>query len=195
MSGPGGAGKLTDMDQLNRDRPVEQPISHQNVKLQKGRHANPSQGACVVEIASMLAEEDFSDRPRSVCPMLAAYMRAVNDLAGDEDRQRLLPYAAALVGTSGNRRAMRGRIAACARWSRQLGEVSALRAALLRWGGGLDTLGTTCARAALREGFPLALAFADCLIGAGGEPAAEEAYPAASPGVSATASGGLRVEG
>jgi hypothetical protein len=141
------------------------PISHQNVKLSKGRHASPAQGACVVEVASMLAGDRFGDHPRSVCPMLAAYMRGVNDLVAEEDRQRLLPYAAALVDTAGSRAELRARISACARWTHQLGEAGRVRAALLRWGGSVDMIGHACARAALRRGgMSLALTLADYLI-------------------------------
>jgi hypothetical protein len=34
----------------------------------RGQHANPERGVCVMELASMLAGEPFTDHPRSVCP-------------------------------------------------------------------------------------------------------------------------------
>jgi hypothetical protein len=59
------------------------PVSHQVVELKAGKHASPEKGACVVELASMLAGERFSDHPRSVCPVIASFMRALNDELGD----------------------------------------------------------------------------------------------------------------
>jgi hypothetical protein len=38
------------------------PVSHQTIKLSKGKHRAPEDGACVMELASMLAGESFTDR-------------------------------------------------------------------------------------------------------------------------------------
>ena len=78
------------------------PVSHQTIKLSKGRHASPEEGACVVELASMLAGEHFSDHPNSVCPVVAALLRNYNDRIDDRRRQDLYPYAAKIVGTRGS---------------------------------------------------------------------------------------------
>ena len=61
----------------------------------------------------MLAGERFSDNPRCVDPVLAAFMRAFNDRLSHRDRQRLLPYAARAVGTRGGRRRRRERARLC----------------------------------------------------------------------------------
>ena len=61
----------------------------------------------------MLAGERFSDRPRCVDPVLAAYMRAFNDRLDHRDRQRLLPYAARAVGTRAGLRRRRERARLC----------------------------------------------------------------------------------
>lgn len=53
----------------------------------------------------MLAGERFTDRPRCVDPVIAAYMRALNDRLGAKDRQRLFPYASIAVGTRTDRAA------------------------------------------------------------------------------------------
>jgi hypothetical protein len=63
-----------------------------------------------MELASMLADERFSDKPRCVDPVLAAYLRAFNDRLGHADRQRLVPYAARAVGTRGGRARRRRRL-------------------------------------------------------------------------------------
>ena len=72
---------------------------HQTIRIMRGRHRSPDHGACVMELASLLAGEPFSDRPSCVDPVIATYLRALNDRLGHHDRQRLLPYAAAAVGT------------------------------------------------------------------------------------------------
>ena len=47
---------------------VMPPVSHQTIKLSRGRHSSPEHGACVMELASMLAGEGFSDHPRKFGP-------------------------------------------------------------------------------------------------------------------------------
>ena len=42
--------------------------SFQTTRLSAGKHAAPDQGACVMELASMLAGETFTDHPRSTYP-------------------------------------------------------------------------------------------------------------------------------
>jgi hypothetical protein len=51
-------------------------VSHQTVKLSRGRHVSPASGMCVMELASVLAGERFSDHPQAVCPVIGALMRA-----------------------------------------------------------------------------------------------------------------------
>jgi hypothetical protein len=76
------------------------PRSHQTVQLARGAHHSPEHGVCVMELASMLAGERFTDRPLSVCPLIAGYLRALNDTLGDAERRVLIPYASAAVGTA-----------------------------------------------------------------------------------------------
>jgi hypothetical protein len=95
--------------------PIRGPAGlHQTVRLARGRHSKPEKGACVMELASMLAGEPFSDRPRSVCRTLAALLRAANDHLGNRARQELYRYAAESVGTAGDPAASRRRLAVCA---------------------------------------------------------------------------------
>ncbi len=74
-------------------------VSHQTIKLGKGKHQTPEQGACVMELASMLAGEPFSDHPRSASAPVASFLRRYNDLLDERRRQDLYPYAARVVGT------------------------------------------------------------------------------------------------
>src|SRR3954463_11060318 len=74
-------------------------ITHQNVRLRRGAHRSPADGACVMEVVSMLAGERFSDRPQTACPVIGAFLRAYNDITGDTQRQDLLACASSVVGT------------------------------------------------------------------------------------------------
>src|SRR5690242_21203994 len=90
--------------------------SHQTVRLSRGRHQGPEQGACVMELASMLASEPFSDHPRTVCPVVGAFLRAYNDGLPDDRRQDLYEYAARVVGSASSRRVRRARAKRCLLW-------------------------------------------------------------------------------
>jgi hypothetical protein len=72
---------------------------NQTIRLSKGKHSSPEEGACAMELASMLAGESFTDEPASVCPVIASFLRAYNDSVDDERRRDLLAYAAKVVGS------------------------------------------------------------------------------------------------
>jgi hypothetical protein len=71
----------------------------QTVRLSSGRHRSPDEGACIMEMVSMLAEEPFSDAPTTACPVIATFLRSYNDLGNDDDRQSLLACASSVVGS------------------------------------------------------------------------------------------------
>ena len=52
-----------------------------------------------MEMVSWLEGENFSDRPRCVCPSLAEFARCVNDKFDQENRDRLIPYLPKFIGT------------------------------------------------------------------------------------------------
>src|SRR3954454_10508387 len=52
-----------------------------------------------MELASMLADEPFSDQPESACPVVGMVLRSYNDGLDDRRRQDLYPYAARVSGT------------------------------------------------------------------------------------------------
>jgi hypothetical protein len=87
------------------------------VRLEPGTHRHPADGVCIVELASMIGGESFSDSPRCVCRVIAAFLRGWNDRVGYADRQRLYPYARRVVGTGGYRRISRIRRDVCLAWS------------------------------------------------------------------------------
>jgi hypothetical protein len=104
-----------------------QAVSHQTIKLGKGKHSSPEHGACVMELASMLAGERFSDHPRSVSRTVAAFLRGYNDLLDDTRRQDLYLYAAWCVGTAEGEALERARIERLLTWADELWSLEAGR--------------------------------------------------------------------
>ena len=96
------------------------PVSHQTIKLSPGKHYSPDDGACVLELASMLAGEPFTDHPASVCPVIGSVLRAYNDFVDDAARQDLYAYAATVVGSRGDSEVERVRTERVATWSAEM---------------------------------------------------------------------------
>src|SRR5215204_5713211 len=67
-------------------------------QLARGKHRNPRKGACFMEMASYLAGEPWSDRPRCTHPLLASLARLVNDHTTDDGRGRLVELVPSVVG-------------------------------------------------------------------------------------------------
>jgi hypothetical protein len=138
--------------------------SHQTVRLARGRHASRQAGVCVMELASMLAHEPFSDRARSISPTIGAFLRTYNDGLDDVRRQDLYPVAAAVVGTAARRAVERGRISRCLAFAQQHGaRLPGRRAALSL--ATPEAAGAWAARVALDAGaHDEALALVDELV-------------------------------
>jgi hypothetical protein len=96
------------------------PINYQTIKLSRGRHSSPEHGACVMELASMLAGEGFTDHPRSVSRPIASFMRGYNDVLDDRRRADLYRYAAQTVGTASSPAVEGARVARLLAWSDEL---------------------------------------------------------------------------
>jgi hypothetical protein len=144
--------------------------SHQTVRLARGRHASAGAGVCVMELASMLADEPFSDRARSISPTIGAFLRTYNDGIDDDRRQDLYPVAAAIVGTAARRAVERDRVSRCLAFAQEHGaRLPGRRAAL-----GLATpeaAGAWAARTALEADLhDEALALVDELVALGRKP-------------------------
>jgi hypothetical protein len=102
-------------------RPVwldEERIAAAPIRLHAGKHDSPWDGVCVMELASLIADEEFSDRPRCVCPVVGSFMRSWNDRAGYHERQRLEPYARRVVGSRAGRDVTRRRRELCLAYAR-----------------------------------------------------------------------------
>jgi hypothetical protein len=109
------------------------PVTYQTIKLSKGKHTSPEDGACVMELASMLAGEDFSDHPMSVCPVIGSLLRAHNDSIDDRRRQDLYGYAARVVGSRSSGAVQEARAARLVEWSKEVKQRQAARSRL-PWG-------------------------------------------------------------
>ena len=96
------------------------PINYQTIKLSRGRHSSPEHGACVMELASMLAGESFTDHPRSVSRPIASFLRGYNDLVDDRRRVDLYRYAAQTVGTASSPAVEAARVARLLGWADEL---------------------------------------------------------------------------
>jgi hypothetical protein len=106
-------------------------------RLERGQHWEGSGKACVMEAASWLAGEPWSDHPRCVHATITRVAIRANDRLNDEDRQRLWPLVLASVGTAKPfdvRLDFRLRVAAFRARRRSLGLVDVWRALLVEYG-------------------------------------------------------------
>jgi len=78
--------------------------------LAAGSHDADHGEACVMEYVSLLAGEEWSDRPECTHPMLAHEARTANDLLRDGDRRRLVPLIGRLFGTTEDSPELRARL-------------------------------------------------------------------------------------
>lgn len=92
-------------------------MSLDSLRLEPGRHRSPRDGLCLLELTSILAEERFSDRPRCVCKVIAAFLRGWNDRSGHAQRQRLRPYAKRVIGSRARRSITHRRRDICLIWA------------------------------------------------------------------------------
>ena len=68
--------------------------------LAAGAHDADAGQACVMEYVSLLAGEEWSDRPDCTHPLLAHEARTVNDELADRDRHLLVPLVGRLFGAT-----------------------------------------------------------------------------------------------
>jgi hypothetical protein len=77
--------------------------SFDQVSLSRGAHPRREDGLCAMELVAWMAGEPHTDEPQCACPVIAAYVRALNDaLPDDATRTRLLtPLVPTLLNTRG----------------------------------------------------------------------------------------------
>jgi hypothetical protein len=75
-------------------------IDLDTLTLTSGSHTSFESGACLLEAASYMAGERFSDQPNCVSPVLGTYGRRLNDTLPTVRRQELKAYIPQLIGTA-----------------------------------------------------------------------------------------------
>ena len=130
--------------------------TYQTVRLSRGKHHSPDDGVCVMELASMLGGEEFTDRPACVSPVVGGFLRSYNDRIDDDRRQDFYEYAAKVVGTAAAVEVEARRAARCVAWAREVRPPRRRLAILRRDGGqadlrlGAEAAGVHAARAIRR---------------------------------------------
>lgn len=66
-------------------------------KLESGAHSNPEKGLCAMEAVAWLEGLAHTDHPACTCPIIGAYVRALNDSLPHAERQRIVAYLPRLV--------------------------------------------------------------------------------------------------
>jgi hypothetical protein len=87
----------------------------------------------VVEVASMLGNEPFSDRPACVCPALRAFLHGYNDNLPDDLRQELYGLASDIVGTRTPALITAWRARLCIDWARSLAAIAGVSPRFRGW--------------------------------------------------------------
>jgi len=80
--------------------PSPTPLDLDTLTLTAGKHDSPTDGACLMEAASWLAGEPWSDHPQCVSPVIGAFLRRWQDDLDDTTRQTLKRYIPAVLGTN-----------------------------------------------------------------------------------------------
>jgi len=127
---------------------AEQPV---RPTLVRGRHPSPRFGTCVMELASLLAGEPFSDRPATVSPVIGALLRTYNDGVDDERRQDLSELAPVIIGTAARRSVEENRASICLQFAQRLG-VAVPRGRAALGSATPEASGALAAKAALASG-------------------------------------------
>ncbi len=92
-------------------------VNVDSVRLDPGAHRSPRDGVCLLELASLMAGERFSDRPRCACVVIAAFLRDWNDRSGYAQRQHLRPYARRVIRSRTRRSGTHRRRDVCLIWA------------------------------------------------------------------------------
>ena len=76
-------------------------LNLRTVKLKHGFHTKRAQGLCAMEAVAWLANEKHSDTPQCTCPVIASFVRRLNDRMPDDAARtkHLRPLLKQLIGT------------------------------------------------------------------------------------------------
>lgn len=158
------------------------------LRLVRGAHSAREKDLGVMEAVAWLAGERHTNHPAAASPVIASFCRLVNDVVGDDERQRLVAYVPRLVGTTAPHEVELCRTMIMADWAVRTAAAEALRVAGL--GADAERLGQfpavtdgASARAAAHE----ALAAAETAMRAAAEAAKAARIAARAAWVSRTA--------
>lgn len=70
--------------------------------LSRGKHRRPRDGACLMEYASYLAGQRWSDHPVCTHPLVGELARQVNDFTSDQARQALAEFVPEMIDLTGD---------------------------------------------------------------------------------------------
>ena len=87
----------------------------------------------MVEVASMLAGEPFSDRPACVCPALRSFLHGYNDNLPGDMRQDLFGLASDIVDTRTSPLITAWRAGLCVDWARSLAALGGVQPRFRGW--------------------------------------------------------------
>src|SRR5438552_12151815 len=73
------------------------------ITLQTGPHQTRSQGMCAMESVAWIVDGPHTDEPECVCPVLGTYVRRLNDIMPDDQRQKLKLVLPSLVNSVGSK--------------------------------------------------------------------------------------------
>lgn len=73
-------------------------------ELAIGGHDTPKDGMCAMEAVAWLYGGEFTDEPECACPIIANFVRAINDKVNYDDRQKLIQFLPRLINSRGNSR-------------------------------------------------------------------------------------------
>src|SRR5665647_1821721 len=77
---------------------MSQPVPEMIPVLSRGKHRRPEDGACFMEMVSVLGGNRWSDNPPGTHPLLAHLARLVNDFTSDARRPMLSPMVPSVIG-------------------------------------------------------------------------------------------------
>lgn len=92
------------------------PLDLDSLTISRGKHASIQSGACLMELVAYVNGEPWTDLPRCVSPLLAAFCRSLNDTMEDAERQKLKELIPILSGTNTGRDDDQKRGMMCADW-------------------------------------------------------------------------------
>ena len=98
------------------------------LRLDCGAHGSFEEGHCAMELVSWLAGRPFTDAPPCVSPVIRNFLLQLNDILGDDRRQRLKPVLVKVLQTVGTAEQEQQRVYILADFAARVATPAAFRA-------------------------------------------------------------------